>query len=373
MPIFQRSYLSIGKYVISVAIIFIIIFIVVNSINERPRQDEPDLIRPVRTTKAQHKISGQSLSLTGQILAKNEIDLSFRMDGKLIKRLVSVGDTVTPGQIIACIDPQDAKDNLISARSNLTWAQATLTQATSNEARQKILLSKGVITNAKYEDAITQLQSAQAKVEGANASLNQAQNRLEYTDLRVDVAGIVTAIKAEAGEIVKAGQVVISVATNEGRDAVFNVPEQLFQDKSINRNPLSVEVSLSHDPNIKTVGIVREIAPQADPVTRTFTVKIGLTNPPSALKLGSTVTGSVTLNKGSAIELPAMSLNKSGSSPAVWVVNPDNNTVNLRNVKAIGYTQDSVIITEGLENGEIVVTAGIHSLYPGQRVKLLGK
>lgn len=371
MPIFQRSYLSIGKYVISVAIIFIIIFIVVNSINERPRQDEPDLIRPVRTTKAQHKISGQSLSLTGQILAKNEIDLSFRMDGKLIKRLVSVGDTVTPGQIIACIDPQDAKDNLISARSNLTWAQATLTQATSNEARQKILLSKGVITNAKYEDAITQLQSAQAKVEGANASLNQAQNRLEYTDLRVDVAGIVTAIKAEAGEIVKAGQVVISVATNEGRDAVFNVPEQLFQDKSINRNPLSVEVSLSHDPNIKTVGIVREIAPQADPVTRTFTVKIGLTNPPSALKLGSTVTGSVTLNKGSVIELPVMSLNKSSSGPAVWVVNKEDNTVSLKNIKVIAYNQDSVIVSEGLENGEIVVTAGVHSLYPGQQVKLV--
>jgi RND family efflux transporter MFP subunit len=282
-----------------------------------------------------------------------------------------VGDTGTSGQTIARIDTQDAEDNFTSAKSNLSAAQAALAQAISNEARQKILLSKGVIANAKYEDATTQLQSAQAKVEGANASLNQAQNRLNYTNLQVDVSGVVTTINADAGEVIKTGQVIMRVATDEGRDAVFNVPEQLFKNKP--ESKLSVEVSLSHDPSIKAIGYVREVSPQADAVTRTFAVKIGLANPPEGLKLGSTVTGFITLNKASAIELPVMSLTKSNSSPAVWIVNPQNNTVSLRNIKVINYKQDSIIISEGLEDGEIVVTAGAHSLYPDQQVTLLDK
>jgi RND family efflux transporter MFP subunit len=369
MPIIQPGFRLINKYTLSIALIFVIAIIIIKSTGDTSKKEDEKLIRPVRVVKVAHKIAGQSLSLTGEILAKNEIDLSFRIDGKLIERLVSIGEGVTPGQIVARLDP---KDNLTAAKSNLNAAQAALDQATSNEARQKILLSKGVVTNAKYEDALSQLQSAQAKVEGAEANLNQAQNRVEYTNLKVDTAGIVTAVKAEAGEIVRAGQAVMRLATNEGRDAVFNVPEQLFQNKPSN-DQLLVEVALSHDPNIKTTGIVREVSPQADSVSRTFTVKVGLKNPPEALKLGSTVTGSVTLNKGSAIELPVMSLNKSNSSPAVWVVNPENNTVSLRDVKIIGYNQDSVIISNGLESGELVVTAGVHSLYPGQQVKILEK
>lgn len=370
MPILQSCYCLVNRYTISLVIIVIIGFVTVNSLYKQDKVDNTNIIRPVRTVKVEHKIAGQSLSLTGEILAKNEIDLSFRTDGKLIERLVSVGDMVSIGQTVARIDPQDAKDNLIGAKSSLTAAQASLTQAVSNEARQKILLSKGVITNAKYEDALTQLQSAQAKVEGTTASLNQAQNRLEYTNLQIDIAGIVTAIKAEAGETVKTGQIIMRVATDEGRDAVFNVPEQLFQNKPTS-GVLSIEVSLSHDPRIKTIGVVREVSPQADSITRTFTVKVGLNNPPEELKLGSTVTGSVTLNKGSVIELPVMSLNKSSSGPAVWVVNKEDNTVSLKNIKVIAYNQDSVIVSEGLENGEIVVTAGVHSLYPGQQVKLV--
>jgi len=340
MPILQSCYRLVNRYTISLVIIVIIGFVTVNSLYKQDKVDNTNIIRPVRTVKVEHKIAGQSLSLTGEILAKNEIDLSFRTDGKLIERLVSVGDMVSIGQTVARIDPQDAKDN------------------------------KGVITNAKYEDALTQLQSAQAKVEGSTASLNQAQNRLEYTNLQIDIAGIVTAIKAEAGETVKTGQIIMRVATDEGRDAVFNVPEQLFQNKPTS-GVLSIEVSLSHDPRIKTIGVVREVSPQADSITRTFNVKVGLNNPPEELKLGSTVTGSVTLNKGSVIELPVMSLNKSSSGPAVWVVNKEDNTVSLKNIKVIAYNQDSVIVSEGLENGEIVVTAGVHSLYPGQQVKLV--
>lgn len=372
MPVLQkcRSCL-INKYTVIIVVVAIIIAIAIKSTNTRSITTNTTIARPVRTIKVEHRTAGQLLSLTGEILAKNEVDLAFRTDGKLIERLVSVGAMVTAGQTVARIDPQEAEDNFTSAKSNLSAAQAALEQAISNEARQKILLSKGVIANAKYEDATTQLQSAQAKVEGANASLNQAQNRLDYTNLQVDVSGIVTSINAEAGEVIKTGQVIMRVATDEGRDAVFNVPEQLFQNNS--ESKLAVEVSLSHDPSIKAVGYVREVSPQADSVTRTFAVKVGLTNPPKGLKLGSTVTGCVTLNRASAIELPVMSLTKSNSNPAVWIVNPQDNTVSLRDIKIIDYKQDSILVSEGLENGEIVVTAGVHSLYPGQQVKLLDK
>ncbi len=381
MPLLQYGYRLINKFTdnelvqkigVRKIIIFlacIIIIAITYSGNNHPKPTDIKVVRPVRTIKVEHKIAGQSLSLTGEILAKNEIELGFRIDGKLIERLVSVGDMVTPGQTVARIDPQDAKDNLITAKSNFSAAQALLTQAISNEARQKTLLSKGVVTNARYEDAATQLQSAQSKVEAATANLNQVQSRLEYTNLQVDVAGVITAVMSEAGEVVRTGQAIMRVATDEGRDAVFNVPEQLFQNKP--DGDLSVEVSLSLDPRIKTIGRVREVSPQADSLTRTFTVKVGLTNPPEAMKLGSTVTGSVVLSKGSAIELPVMSLNKSSSSPAVWVVDPNSSTVLLRNIKIIGYTQNSIIVSEGLQNGEVVVTAGVHSLYPGQQVKLL--
>jgi len=372
MPVLQKyRSLLINKYTVIMAFIAIITIIVIKSTAHQSITTDIKIARPVRTVKVEHTTAVQLLSLTGEILAKNEVDLAFRTDGKLIERLVSVGAMVTSGQTVARIDPQDAEDNFTSAKSNLSGAQAALAQAISNEARQKILLSKGVIANAKYEDATTQLQSAQAKVEGANANLNQAQNRLDYTNLQVDISGVVTAINADAGEVIKAGQVIMRVATDEGRDAVFNVPEQLLQNKS--ESKFSVEVSLSHDPSIKAIGYVREVSPQADSVTRTFAVKVGLTNPPEGLKLGSTVIGCVTLNKASAIELPVMSLTKSNSSPAVWIVNPQDNTVSLRTIKIINYTQDSIIVSEGLENGEIVVSAGVHSLYPGQQVKLLDK
>jgi RND family efflux transporter MFP subunit len=368
----QYLYRFVNKYTIIGTILLVVLIISIKLLNNPKKSEDSEVIRPVRTIVIEHQLTKKSLSLTGEILAKNELDLSFRIDGKLIQRLVSIGDLVSVGQTIAYIDPQDAKDNLTNARASLNAAQSFLTLSVSNEARQKILLSKGVITNETYENALSQLQSAQAKVDGANASLNQAQNRLEYTNLQMDVAGVVTSTKAEAGEIIKAGQAIISVATNEGLDAVFNVPEQLFHNENKISN-LPVEVSLSHSPSIKTIGIVREISPQADSITRTFTVKVALNNPPKELKLGSTVTGSVNLNQGSAIEIPVMALNKSGANPAVWVVDKTNNTVNLRNIKILSYTQDSIIISDGLENGEIVVIAGVNSLYQGQVVKLLEK
>ncbi|XVN43633.1 MAG: efflux RND transporter periplasmic adaptor subunit [Candidatus Rickettsia vulgarisii] len=238
----------------------------------------------------------QPLLLTGEIAAKNETSLSFRVDGKLIERSVSLGDKVTANQIIAKLDPQDIKDSLTTAKSNLTAAEAVLKQASSKEARQKALYEKQYATKAQYDKVVQQLQSAKSQVEAAKATLNQVRSRLNYTDLRSDVAGTVTKTFADAGEVIRSGEAIVKIATDEGLDAVFNVPEKLFQRKL---KDLPIEVSLSYNPSIKASGIIRQVSPQADPVTRTFIVKVLLTNPPKEMKLWSTVIGSVISDDGS--------------------------------------------------------------------------
>jgi RND family efflux transporter MFP subunit len=162
---------------------------------------------------------------------------------------------------------------------------------------------------------------------------------------------------------------IVQLARQGGRDAVFDVPEQLIRTGP--RDPL-VEVALSNDPQATATGRVREVAPQADPATRTFQVKVGLINPPDTMRLGSTVIGRIRLVAAPGVELPASALTQSNGSPAVWVVDPKSLAVSLRAVKVAQYDPATVVISEGLETGELVVTAGVQTLHPGQLVRLLG-
>jgi len=189
------------------------------------------------------------------------------------------------------------------------------------------------------------------------------------TELKADAPGVVTATGAEAGEVVQAGQLIIRLARKDGRDAVFDVPGQLL--RSAPSDPL-ITVSLTDDPSVTASGRVREVAQQADPVTRTFEVKVGLTDPPAAMRLGTTVIGQLQLDTAPTIEIPAAALTKSGERPAVWVVDPSTLTVSLRNVEVLRHNPATVAISEGLESGEIVVTAGTQALHPGQKTRLLG-
>lgn len=178
-----------------------------------------------------------------------------------------------------------------------------------------------------------------------------------------------TATGAEAGEVVQAGQMVVRLARQGGRDAVFDVPAQVL--RAAPSDPV-ITVNLADDPAITARGRVREVAPQADPVTRTFEVKIGLTDPPEAMRLGATVTGRLTMDAVPVIEIPATALTQSDRQPAVWVVDPKSKTVALRNVDVLRFDPAKVAISRGLDAGEIVVTAGVQALHPGQTVRLLG-
>ena len=325
--------------------------------------------RPVRTVTVQHGAEGEIVSLTGQVRAKDEVSLAFRLDGRMIERPVHVGDVLKAGQVVARLDPQIQDNALRSAEANLASMQAALTQARLTFGRQEQLIKDGWTTRANFDEVQQKLLSAEAQVDSAQAQVRTAREQQSYAVLSANSPGAVTATGAEPGEVVRAGQTIVQLARQGGLDAVFDVPEQLIR----NHPPQDqVDIALTNDPQVKAAGRVREVSPQADAATRTFQVKVGITDPPAAMKLGDTVVGRVRLTAPPGVEVPAGALTETNGRPAVWLVDAQNHTVSLHNVEVLRYDPATVVISQGLETGEIVVTAGVQTLRPGQKVRLLG-
>ena len=185
--------------------------------------------RPVRTVTVQHGAEGEIVSLTGQVRAKDEVSLAFRLDGRMIERPVHVGDVLKPGQVVARLDPQIQDNALRSAEANLASMQAVLTQARLTFGRQQQLIKDGWTTRANFDEVQQKLLSAEAQVDSAQAQVRTAREQQSYTVLSADSPGAVTATGAEPGEVVRAGQTIVQLARQGGRDAVFDVPEQLIR------------------------------------------------------------------------------------------------------------------------------------------------
>jgi RND family efflux transporter MFP subunit len=326
-------------------------------------------IRPVRVVTVAPRSGGDSVSLTGTVAAETEVNLAFRIDGRMVERLVNVGDRVTAGQVVARLDRQNEENSLRAARAQLAATRAQLTEARNNYQRQRELLQTGFTTRVRYDQATQTLRSAESAMDAAQAQVNIAENRLGYTELHADAGGTVTARGAENGEVVQPGRMIVQIAREEGRDAVFDVPPSMKDQAPA--DPV-IEVALTMDPAVRAIGRVREVSPRADPVTGTFRVKVGLDAPPPAMRLGSTVTGRMELGGGAGIEVPASALTRAQQQPAVWVVDPATQTVALRPVEVLRFDPARVLVGQGLETGEIVVTAGVQALRPGQKVRLLG-
>lgn len=329
----------------------------------------PPEVRPVRVVTVERSAGGEVVSLTGTVQAETEVNLAFRIDGRMVERLVNVGDTVRAGQVVARLNRENEENGLRAARAQLAAASAQLTEARNNYWRQSELLRDGWTTRVRYDQAAQTQQSAQSAVDAAQAQVGIAETRLGYTELVSDVNGRVTARGAEPGEVVQPGRMIVQVARDEGRDAVFDVPPVLKDQAPA--NPV-IEIVLATDPNIRTTGRVREVAPRADAVTGTFQVRVGLADPPPAMRLGATVTGRLTLGSSAGFSIPASALTRADRAPAVWVVNPADQTVALRTVELVRHDPGHVVVGTGLEAGEIVVTAGVQALRPGQKVRLLG-
>lgn len=309
---------------------------------------------------------GDSVSLTGRVQPQTEINQSFRIDGRLIERLVDVGDRVKPGQLLARLDQMNEESSLQSARAQLAAAQAQGVEARNTFNRMRDLLAENAVSRASFEQSEALLKITQSQVESAQSVVTIAQNRLSYTRLVSDVAGVVTTRGPEPGEVVAAGRMIVQVAREGALDAVFDVPAQV-KDSAPN-NP-DIQVALSSDPRVTAAGKVREVSPRADPVTGTFSVRVRLINPPAAMRLGSTVTGRMKLDSVAAIDIPAAALVRPGAQAAVWLVDPKTGTVSARNVEVRAYDATRVQVSQGLAPGDMIVTAGAQTLRPGQKVR----
>jgi RND family efflux transporter MFP subunit len=325
--------------------------------------------RSVRTVTTEKREAGVPVTLTGRIEAEDEVALAFRISGRLLENDRMLGDRLGPGQVVARLESQNERNALRAAQANLAAAEGQLTQARNHFERQDTLLKQGWTTRANHDQAKQAQQTAQSQVDAAEAQLKAAHDLVSFTELKVDAPGVVTAIGPRAGEVVQAGQMIIRLARKDGRDAVFDVPAQLI--RSAPSDP-QITVSLTNDPRVTARGRVREVAPQANPSTRTFEVKVGLTDPPEAMRLGATVTGRMEVEQVPVIEIPATALTRFNQRPAVWIVDPSSLTVAIRNVEVLRFDPASVAISEGLDIGEVVVTAGVQALHPGQKVRLLG-
>jgi RND family efflux transporter MFP subunit len=334
----------------------------------RTEEPPPPEIRPVRSMTVDKRAEGETISLTGTVQARTEVNLAFRIDGRLVERLVNVGDPVKPGQLVARLDPENEESALQAAQAQLVGAQARLVEARNQYARLKGLVAENAISRSAFDLSEANFRSAESQVESAQAQVALSRNRLSYTRLVSDVVGTVTLQGAEPGEIVAAGRMVVQVAKQGGRDAVFDVPAQV---KDSAPAKAEITVALTTDPKVSATGRVREVSPRADPVTGTFKVRVGLINPPAALRLGSTVIGSMHLDAGPNIRIPASALVRSDRQAAVWIVDPKTLTVAPRVVEVGSYDPGRVVVTAGLQPGDIIVTAGVQALRPGQKVRLL--
>ncbi|MFO1036239.1 MAG: efflux RND transporter periplasmic adaptor subunit [Geminicoccaceae bacterium] len=335
---------------------------------EQEQKEVVPEVRPVRTITIERQAAGVPVVLTGRIEAEDEVRLGFRLSGRMIERSVNVGDKVTAGQLIARLEPQDQNNALRAAEANLRAAQAQAAEAENEFQRQRTLEERGFAARAVYERARQARETTRSQVEAAQAQLRFARDQVSFTELHADAEGVVTEVGAEPGEVVQAGQMIVRLARENGRDAVFDVPAQVI--RSAPPDPV-IDVVLTEDRSIKAEGRVREVGAQADPVTRTFQVKVGLSDPPPEMRLGATVTGRMEVDEGEVITVPASALTRQGQDPAVWVVNPQDDTVALRAIDVVRFEPASVVVSEGLEPGDIVVTAGVQALHPGQKVRLL--
>ena len=280
----------------------------------------PD-VRPVRTVVAATRAEGEPVSLTGHIRARTEESLAFRIDGRMIARRVDVGQVVKQATSSPNSTRSRSRTPCVPRRPSSAAAQAAFHEAANNLERQRTLVRQGWSTRVQFDATEKAFLSAKAEVDATRPELHSTEDQLGYTKLLADSSGAVIATGAEAGEVVRAGQMIVTVAHDDGADAVFDVPASLM--RQVSPDAL-ISIALTDDPTVHTVGRVREVAPQADPVTRSYRVKVGLTDWPKAMRLGATVTGQTRMLAPGGIELPATALTIVDNKPAVWVVDPDN-------------------------------------------------
>ena len=339
------------------------------------KPDEPAAavpIRPVLSVKAEVRTTEVLGPFAGSIQPRYSTDVGFRIFGRMVARFVDVGSIVKKGDHIAALDPAVQLILVRNAEAVLANAEAQYVSAEAEEKRQRPLVERNITPQAQFDLIVQSRDTAAANVTRARASLRRAEDVLSFTQIHADFDGVVTGRYAEPGQVVNPGQKIVTVARPEVREAVFSVPNDLG-DVLSDRNDFSMLVRLDSSIAMKAAA-VRGVDPAADPVTRTRAVFLTLNDPSEAFRLGITI--SVTLEKAipPQIDLPTTALLERDGKTQVWIVTPEagksDARVSLRDVVVASRDAGSIAVTSGISAGERVVVAGVHSLVPGQTVKI---
>ena len=337
----------------------------------------PEPLRSVKVITVGASQVGTGLEYSGEVRARIESRLGFRVAGKLLQRQAELGQVVKPGQLLAQLDPQDYQLAQDAARAQVAAAQTQRDLAAADLKRFQALRDQNFISSAEIERRDATLQAAQAQLDQAQAQLASQGNQAAYTRLTAPAAGVVTAVEAEPGQVLAPGTPVLRLALDGPRDVVFAVPEDRVAAMRIGAAVRIKPWGQDTGWDKALTGQVREVAASADPVTRTFLVKVTL---PAQIKLALGTTVSVApqaLARGpgeaqgqAVIKLPTSALRQEGGASAVWVLDLTTMTVKSQPVQLGGADGNEAIVASGLQAGMQVVAAGVHVLQPGQKVTL---
>ncbi len=334
---------------------------------QTPAQAE-EPVRPVRTITVGAQAQEALSFLPGEVRARYEQRLGFRVPGKIARRAVEVGEMVKPGQLLAVLDPQDVEPAIATQRAQLEAARTDLKLQQAELRRVQELRDKGFIASAQVERQQAATDAAAARVRAAESALAQASNALAFQKLTADRAGQVLAIEVEAGSVVAAGQPVMRLALSGERELAVNIPERSLPRLKQAKGFAAVIDAL---PGKVYALKLRELAPAADPASRTYAARFAIQGAGEEVKLGMSATVQMRLAEAPALVIPTTALYTRDEKPKVWVVDPQASAVRSVEVVLGETTPEGVVVRSGLKPGDRVVTAGANLLLPGQKVRLL--
>ncbi|MEQ1483986.1 efflux RND transporter periplasmic adaptor subunit [Methyloglobulus sp.] len=334
---------------------------------EQPQQTEPPP-RPALVMVVGVQAAASNMSLVGEVRPRYESSQGFRIDGKIIERKVDVGAMVRKGQLIARLDPADTDLNVSAAQADVRAAEASRTLAAAELARYRQLFAKKFVSASALDIKAAELKTANAKLAQAKAQAHVSVNRTQYTHLTADRDGVVTMIRAEPGQVVTAGGVVVQIADTNAIEVLAAVPESHMAEVQLNA---TVAVRLWSAPQKTYSGLIREISPSAESATRAFNVRIAIQDADSAVKLG--MTARIKFNPQDVMEdagflIPSTALTEVNGKKMVWIIDT-NNKAQPREVVAGQFGELGILIASGLQAGEKIAIAGVHTLIKGQPVK----
>ena len=322
--------------------------------------------RPARVQEVAFRSEVRRMTLAGVVAPRIETNLGFRVAGKIVSREVDIGARVTSGQVLARLDPNDLKLARDNAAAAVIAAEAEEARARADLERYAGLRGSTAFVPQMYDQRLSTANASKARLDQARAQLATAENNLGYAVLVADATGVVTGLTMEVGQVVSAGQQVARLARTDELEILVNIPEQRL---GFVTESTEVSFELWAQPGQTFKARLRELAPAADPATRTYAARFSLVERPPVTALGMTATLIVERPSTEKVaELPITAIFQQGSAPAVWVVDRASGAVSLRPVTVLRWRDDAAVISAGLSDGDIVVTAGVHKLDAGQRV-----